>query len=235
MTANDRDDTASDNSGVTREDLDAQTVLDYVRQKQNVTVDGLAKRAGVTKDELRWTLDELQQHDLITVEQGMRAVHVRPTDVDDSVATDGGVVGKLLGAVSADQPSIDIVEQDLYECLADERRRQLIQFLAGLYDGDGLTFIEVSTLAEALAGSENDGDLVTDEVHRNYVSLVQVHLPLLDHYNLIEYYDRPQKLRATEDAVAVADLMAEIGKMCDGEEWYDADARGEDDEDGGDE
>jgi len=233
MTANDRDDTASDNSGVTRDDLDAQTVLDYVRQKQNVTVDGLAKRAGVTKDELRWTLDELQQRGLITVEQGMRAVHVRPTDdVDDSVATDGGVFGKLVGAMSADQPSVDMVEQDLYECLADQRRRRLIRFLAGLYDGDGLTFIEVNTLAEALAGAENAGDLVTDEVHRNYVSLVQVHLPLLDHYGLIEYYERPKKLRSTEDAVEVADLMATISELCDGEKWYDADGRGGEEEDG---
>jgi len=231
MTARKPDDTESDNSGVTREDLDAQTVLDYIRQKQNVTVDGLATRAGVTKDELRWTLDELQQRGLITVEQGMRAVHVRPTD-DDSVATDGGVFGKLLGAVSADQPSVDMVEQDLYECLSDQRRRRLIRFLAGLYDGEELVFVEVNTLAEALAGAENAGDLVTDEVHRNYVSLVQVHLPLLDHYGLIEYYDRPKKLRATEDAVAVADLMATISELCDGEEWYDADRRDGQEDDG---
>lgn len=232
MTANNRDDTASDNSGVTREDLDAQTVLDYIRQRQNVTVDGLAHRAGTTKDELRWILNELQQRDLITVEQGFRAVHVRPTDVDDSVATDGGVFGKLVGAVSADQPSVDMDEQSLYRCLLEDRRRKVIQFMAGLYDDDGGAYVEVATLAEALERNEADGELETDEIHRNYVSLVQGHLPVLDNNGLIEYHERPKKLRATEDAVVVADLMAQIDEMCVGQAWYKADGQDHEDDDG---
>lgn len=223
MTARKPTDAGSDNSGVNDDRIDRNELLEIVRQRGGATIEGLAKRTGLTQSEVRWMVIALQEAGLIDVQTGLHAVRVEATpkaQEDDSVATDGGVIRSLMNAVGGEQPSIDLTEAQLFDIIRNERRRRLIRLFAGLYDGDELTFVKVGKLAETLARAEKNGDgpLTAQDRRRQYISLIQTHLPMLDEHGVVEYFDRAKKVRVDEDAVLIADVVDSIGDLCDGTE-----------------
>lgn len=76
--------------------------------------------------------------------------------------------------------------EDLYDALANERRRAVIQDL----DRDA-DWVDVQALAERVATRTADGNAVAQE--SVYISLIQVHLPKLDRYGIVAY-DEERKL-----------------------------------------
>lgn len=149
---------------------------------------------------------------------------VTRSDAQDA-ATDGGLWTWLVDVVTPNERTIDLSEGALYDCLSARRRRRLVRYLAGTYDDDGDTYVDVNTLAEAFARTNHEQP-TSDDVRRYYISLIQTHLPVLHELELIEYYERPKKVQATEDVVLVADLMSTVSDLCEGPAWYQAAAEG---------
>jgi DNA-binding transcriptional ArsR family regulator len=169
---------------------------------------------------------ELRDRGLIEVEKGLRAVFIEPTDQcdppveqrDDGFATDGGAVQRLVHALTRSSETVDITEAELYETLANPRRRRILRYLAAFYDDQAGVYIDVRTISDALAdriADEDPGAARDDDLrHRHYVSITQQHAPALDEVGLAEYFEQVNKIRATEDGVAVVSLMSEISDLC---------------------
>ena len=219
MTARKPTDAGSDNSGVSDDRIDRNKLLEIVRQRGGATIEGLAKRTGLPEREVRWMVIDLEEAQRIDVRQTFHAVHVEPIDEGDPIA-DGGVIQSLMNAVAGEQPTVDLTEAQFFDVICNERRRKLIRLFAGLFDEDELTFVKVGELAETLARAESnsDGPITSQDRRRQYISLIQTHLPLLDEYGVIEYFERPKKLRVDADAVVIADVVDSISELCDGAE-----------------
>lgn len=217
MTARKPTDAESDNSGVTDDRIDRHELLEIVRQRGGATIDGLAKRTGLSESDVRWMVIDLKEAGLVDVRTGFHAVRIEPAD---DIATDGGVMQSLVNAVGGEQPTVDLTEAQLFEVLNNERRRRLTRLFGGVYDDEELTFVRVGNLAETLARVEKDTDEPIDASDRRrcYISLIQTHLPVLDDYGVIEYFERAKKLRVTEDAMIVADVLCTVSDVCDGDE-----------------
>lgn len=219
MTARKPTDASSDNSGVSDSRIDRNELLEIVRQRGGATIEGLAKRTGLREREIRWMVIDLEEAERIDVRQTFHSVHVEPTDEGDPIA-DGGVISSLVNAVAGERPSVDLTEAQFFDLLRNDRRRRMVRLFAGLcIEDDDMTFVEVGTLAETLARAEvGEGPITTDHRKRHYIALIQHHLPLLDEHGLIEYFERPKKLRVNEDAVLIADVLDSISDLCDGVE-----------------
>jgi hypothetical protein len=85
-------------------------------------------------------------------------------------------LSRLLELVSGEQQTITLTQDELYECLSARRRWMVIRLLAGTYDDETETYIEVKQLARAFANT-NHHDPTSQEVQRYYISLIQTHLP----------------------------------------------------------
>jgi hypothetical protein len=143
--------------------------------------------------------------------------HDRGEQASKSLRPDGGAIQRVVDAITHDPATIELSEEELYTCLESERRRRIIRFVGAFYDDYSPTYIEALTLAQALAGRTPPSEGTAgrdDEVHAYYVSISQVHAPLLDDLGVIEYYDRVGKLEPTETALGVAQLMAELSERC---------------------
>lgn len=132
---------------------------------------------------------------------------------------DGGLVDRLVDLATPDQQTISLSEDELYEVLSARRRRMVIRLLAGTYDPETETYVEVNELARAFAHTNCERPDAQDR-KRYYISLVQTHLPLLDEVGLIEYHERPKKIEASAEVVVVADVMSTIADLCEGSAWY---------------
>jgi len=223
MTANENTRTGRHNSGATRvQNPDAQAILEYLNTVDSATLEGLAARAGLPEAHLRDLLDELQADDLITVQTGFDAVRISITDNgpdQPDVATDGGLFG--LGLFDADKtdPDVDLEPEEVWCVLSNCRRRRLIRFLAAFHSEDKEHFVELSQLATALAKAQigaRASEPLSDRRHRMYITLCQTHAPLLDEYGVIEYLDRPQKLRVTDDVIGLAQILEDVDAACTG-------------------
>lgn len=100
-----------------------------------------------------------------------------------------------------------VTEDDLFEVLANRRRRQVMAYLQA---GDGTA--TAGELAEHIAAAENDTSveqLSSIQRKRVYVSLYQNHLPVLDDANVAEY-DHDRKTVALEvDSAALDHVVGE--------------------------
>lgn len=129
--------------------------------------------------------------------------------------SESGLFDWLLGTFTpGENQSIALSEDALYECLLTSRRRKLIRLLAGTYDPDGETYLEVQEIADAFAHAHHE-EVGWEERKRYYVSLIQTHLPVLDEHGLIEYYERPKKVRPTGAVVPVANVIEDVASRCD--------------------
>jgi hypothetical protein len=221
MTARDTTRTDSENSDPTGRvpNGDAQTILDYLETVDYATLEGLAAKSGFPEAQLRDLLDDLQARGLVDVNTGFLTVHIERTD--KNVATDGGLMRRAVDALSDEKLNVDLTPAEVFDVLSSGRRRQVVRLLATLRGGDGEgdpAYLDLDDLAALLARSDHGlraNEPVPQEMqHRTYVALYQTHCPALDEAGLIEYYDRPRRLRATDDAVQVARLMELVAERC---------------------
>ena len=90
---------------------------------------------------------------------------------------------------------LDISAQDTFELLRNSRRRHVLRRTATATGS-----VDVGTLAEEIAAEENNipADAVSSqERKRVYVGLIQVHLPKLDHHELLDYDEATKTTTAT--------------------------------------
>lgn len=216
MTARKTSDAESDNSGVATGSTEAK-LLEHIRKRGGATIDGLAKRTGLRQSEIRQLVESLHDADLVTINCGLQAVYVEPTDEGDLI-TDGGVTRTLLSVFGGDDTQqIPLAEDEVFEITSNERRRRLLRLFGGVYDPDRETYLRARDLADVLARVQSDGETVTrPERRREYVSLIQTHLPLLDEYGVVEYYEGVKKVRVTDTAVVLADFVESGSEICAG-------------------
>lgn len=226
MTASENTNTTSDNSTPTGRvpNADAQLIVDYLQTVDSATLEGLAAKSGLAEAQLHDILDDLQDAGLVTVDTGFRCVRVSAVGEPEAVA-DGGYVQRLIDVVGSDDLDIEIPAGEIFSVLSSRRRRSTIRLLAVLYGGDtddDPAYMELADLARALVKSQRGlrsiEDVPEPAYHRAYTALCQSHLPLLDDVGIVEYYERPQRLRATERAVKVAQVMELVADRCDGSE-----------------
>lgn len=224
MTTRESNSTSSDNSGA-RHDAVASTVLDYVRARNGANLTRIASRAGLPEARTKTVLEALEAQDLIDVTPRLHHVRVTPTDADDDyqpVRTDGGQqqgpLHRLVDALTVDTPTLSLTEDDLYDVLSSQRRRSLIRLLAAATDGGDTegAYLGLSPAARLLADSEADGQPTADDFHRCYVAITQTHAPVLEKHGIVDYYDRVQKLGATEQTVVLEQLLAQNTTALDG-------------------
>jgi hypothetical protein len=217
MTA--RDDTHAEGENPTPrvQTANAQLVLDCLDSVGSTTFQSLAARTDLTEAILREVLDDLQESGHVDVHTGFSTVRVER--VHQPVAPDGGVVQRVVDGLDSDPIELDMTVAQALDILASERRRRLIRLLPLAFDeGESGPYFGVGDLTNILIKSNlglRAGESVpTDAYRRLYVALVQTHAPLLDEHGVIEYYERPQKLTATEQAVHLAQLLEMLEDVC---------------------
>lgn len=228
MTARENTHSGSDNSAPRVPNPDAQTILEYLETVDSATLQGLAAKAQLRESHLRDLLDQLQADGLVTVTTGFRSVRVEIADEDSAeadheIVTDGGRLYPLFGyAADEIDADVDLTAEQLWSVLSSVRRRRIIRFLAAFYgppEDDDERYIEVTKLAAVLARAETAlraNEDVGDRQHRIYVALVQTHVPMLDDFGVVEYFDRPQKLGVGDDVVDLARLINIAESACSG-------------------
>ena len=103
--------------------------------------------------------------------------------------------------------STKLPKQDLYEVLANRRRRFTVHALEG---SDGP--MELGELAEKIAAWENgieEGHVSYDERKRVYTALQQSHLPMMDENDVIEF-DKNRGVVEPTPALRDVDVYMEI-------------------------
>lgn len=224
MTANDDTRGRSDNSGAgfepTPEDhaaalnADAQTVLEYLDERGEVTFEQLRGRTLLPKTYLQTILRDLEEDSYINVSTGYSTVqierHKADADGRDAIP-DGGV--------DLSETRVDMAARDIYRAACNRRRRQTIRILALLRTNDDIEigrYVPVDTLACAIVAARDQvepEDVDSDARRSVYVTLVQTHLPLLDKLGLVRYHDRPQKVEATDDLLDLSDLLTSVDRL----------------------
>lgn len=222
MTASHTDDTESDNSGVVRDDVDVQALHRHIKNRGGATLSGLSKRVGISESKMEQLLRDLEADEIVTVESRMHSVHVDVVD-DDGLVTDGGYLQSLLGWENDSVEDIDLPKSAVYNVLANPRRRNLVR-LCGLFHngGEKEVYLKVKTLAGTIpiANHALRVNELNDEIEqRCYSALTQTHLPQLADAGLIEYYERPKKIRLTDEGAKVADLIRHINDRCNDPSW----------------
>jgi hypothetical protein len=218
MTAGDSFDAREENSGVGT--VDEQAVLEYLRRYDGATIEGLINATGGTEGHIRAIISKLKDAGQVRIQPRHHSVRIEPltgVDAGEDPATDGGGVLQRLGnLLTGDDQRLEMTPQQLYHLLSSNRRRKIVRLLAGMYDPDEAFYIGTRELASELADSEA-AEPTTNDVHRMYVSLTQVHLPVLDSSGVVDHHDRDEKIRPTKDAVLTASLMREIAAATTGE------------------
>ncbi len=105
------------------------------------------------------------------------------------------------------EPTDEITSADVYDLLANKRRRYAIHYLKQV-DGP----VSARELAEQVAAWENDKPidrLDSQERKRVYISLYQSHLSTLDEAGLVHYDEDTKEVELT-DATADADVYIEL-------------------------
>jgi hypothetical protein len=103
--------------------------------------------------------------------------------------------------------STDLSTEDIYEVLANRRRRYAIHYLKQTGEA-----VDVSTLAEQVAAWENEKsveELDSQERKRVYISLYQSHLPTLEKRGLVAY-DADRGIVELTDSIADAEIYLEV-------------------------
>ncbi len=75
-------------------------------------------------------------------------------------------------------PNVD----ERYRLLASQRRRLVLEHLAGRTDP-----VDLTALASAIASRERDLEVNDERIERVAISLHHVHLPMLSQFGLLEY------------------------------------------------
>lgn len=213
MTAPEDEDARDKKRGVETDAVDAETLLEYLEQHDGDTIGGLANAAGVTEDRIRELILTLKDRGQVRIEPRQHDVLVKPfIGADKPVRADGGILSALGSDHAGPDHRLEMTERQVYHLLSNERRRMVLRLLDGTYDPDGPQYLEIRELADALASVETT-DTSTSDVHRAYVSLTQVHIPLMDSLGVVEHYERVGKIRPTKNAVVAADLMGNIAEV----------------------
>ena len=213
MTATDPFDAREENSGVGT--VDEQAVLEYLRRYDGATIKGLINATGSTEARIRTIIQNLKEAGQIRIQPRRHSVRLEPltgVDADRRASTDGGMLQRLGDLLTGEERQLAMSDQQLFHLLSSTRRRKVLRLLAGLYDPDEVQYLGTRELASELAKTEAT-EPSTNDVHRMYVSLVQVHLPVLDSTGVVEHHERVEKLRPTKDAVLVASLMRELSAL----------------------
>lgn len=103
--------------------------------------------------------------------------------------------------------STQLPKDDLYEVLANRRRRYTVHALEG---NDGP--MELGTIAEKVAAWENDIDenrVSYKERKRVYTALQQSHLPMMEKKGVVEY-DKPRGVVEAKPMLQDVDVYMEI-------------------------
>lgn len=107
----------------------------------------------------------------------------------------------MLGLIQLKRATVDMTPTQVHECLSSDRREFTIELI------DEMAPTTAGELAdEMLRRREGDGVGHSDDRKKYYVGNVQVHLPKLDDWNVIEYdpdskhVDRGPNLRGLLEA-----------------------------------
>ena len=178
-------------------------LIDYLRDVDRpVSLDQLAKATGATRDALKTRLEQLEARGLIIVSMGLYHVTVSLVDGGQPIA-DGGHAQPVA--------DVDLLPEQIYTILSNERRRETLRFLSRLSERDGETYAPVSPLSAVVCASGEEfgpaGGPADGDQHATYVALTQTHLPLLHDLGAVEYYSRVQKVAPTDIGLALAQLM----------------------------
>jgi len=216
MTAQDTNDTKSHNSSVTRQEVEEQNVLHYLQRQDGATLRSVSDRFGINEPRLRQTLKDLETDGHITVTPRMQSVWIEPL-TEEQLSADGG-----FGTPSADSTadSLQVSSEELFQALANNRRRTLLQCLAIVDRVDSRDYLKVKPFARVVALSEvawEPTELSQKILNQTDISLIQQQLPKLDCIELLQYYDRPKKLAATEDTAIVASVIRDVQAHCESE------------------
>ncbi|OYR79317.1 MarR family transcriptional regulator [Halorubrum ezzemoulense] len=202
MTAPEDTRPSTDNSGGVPTEV---ALIDYLQDVDRpVSLDRLAKATGATRDALKARLEQLEARGLIIVSMGLYHVTISLVDGAQPIA-DGGRAHPVA--------DVDLVPEQIYTILSNERRRETLRVLArqAERDDDETTYAPVSPLAAVVCASDADfspaGGPGEDDQHATYVALTQTHLPLLHDLGAVEYYSRVQKVAPTDVGLALAQLM----------------------------
>ena len=180
-------------------------LIDYLQDVDRpVSLDQLAKATGATRDALKARLEQLESRGLIIVSMGLYHVTISLVDGGQPIA-DGGRAQSIT--------DVDLLPEQIYTILSNERRRETLRVLARQAERDDneTTYAPVSPLAAVVCASDEDfspaGDPGADDQHSTYVALTQTHLPLLHDLGAVEYHSRVQKVSPTDAGLALAHLM----------------------------
>lgn len=217
----DRDNTSAEFTGTTGgvQNTDAQDLLEYLDRVDERCFKQLAGWSRLPHAYIKRLLGKLEADCPIETTQGHHQIRIiaTATETSDSlVATDGGhIPGDGHSDLDVDV-EIGLEADDVYRVLGSERRRRAIRILSGvsalgdLADADCSEYVQLSDLTDALVERQHEGSGThIDSACRNsiYNSLSQTHLPLLSELGLIEYHERPQKIKPTPLIRQAAQLL----------------------------
>jgi hypothetical protein len=127
-----------------------------------------------------------------------------------------GIVIPDGGVEQNSEVTVDLAARDIYRVVCNHRRRETIRALSVLRRADDIEVsrhVPVRLVACAIVAvreNTDPGNVDSDDRSSTYVTLTQTHLPLLDRFDLVVYYDRPKKVEITPDGCALAELLVMI-------------------------
>lgn len=187
-----------------------------------VDLSTLTDQTGISRGVLKAHLASLEERGLVIVSIGLYHVSVQLVDGVHPIP-DGGAPE----LPTEELDILDLTPTDVFMALSAQRRRETIRVLArqSRQQESKETYVDVSSLSEMVCRSgvevSTTSQLDTDERHATYVGLTQTHLPLLDNFEIVEYYERVQKVSPTDAALTLDAVISMIDAVCGG----DADAK----------
>lgn len=216
MTARDTTRVGSDNSGGSptdhnrRSDTDVQIVTRIIDNvNASIDIDDL-HYSQLHEHCLRKSPDQLQNKEVSKPRTGITSGMIRLQARKHPVRTDGGSVPF--------EPTADLQVSDIFEVLADGRRRDCIQVLVVISDNQRDEYIEAADVATIIAGVQTGkprAEISSDAREREYVALVQNHLPKLDEYDVIDFYERPKKIALTDAVHVMNGILLAVDQITD--------------------
>jgi hypothetical protein len=109
--------------------------------------------------------------------------------------------------VETDEEEVSLSEDDIYDQLANRRRRYALHYLKQTGEA-----VDVRDLAEQVAAWENEttvADLGSQERKRVYIAMYQSHLPTMDEAGIVDYDDDAGTVELTS-AIANTNVYMEV-------------------------
>jgi len=119
-----------------------------------------------------------------------------------------GIRSRFTTSTPDSTAGVDVDIDDVFDVLANQRRRLVIHYLAR-----DVPDASLRDLSEYIAAVENDvpaEDLSSQERKRVYIGLHQCHLDKLADAGVLEYDEQSQIVSATEETRALADAIDHV-------------------------